>query len=594
MAQRTVSWQGPELWLLTGSARFEVQVGPPLRDLPSSSDHALTMVYRSIGSRVQASLAADTLLVVRDGCVIGPWLPTELRHSKEHVLCITPDILPPDECVPTVCSGEVMGILAGFAQRRLQHESDNNGLAARAVERSHDENMDDGSEVYEEEHESDESDAGNDLSPELDAHRVDFIEGGEGLMERPEMEGTREMEEGTELESYRAAAAVYADDESSEREGECEDDREDDGNDPATCSPSAVDSISMADESIAESHTADVMPKPNSTTADHACVVRADQFVQEARNAWLQTKDPNRLPQDREILRGSLQQIFTSQSGTDLRGLRLAPSFDDENIGPAATAPTDAAPASSAPVDEERQDGPKAPRGRWASQPPVIMAAMAESPPEKKKKTAKPKRGGKLKSVEHGGPAGIVAPAEHLQRLEQLRVRTVAARTMWQTAGPLEALRLVASNKDAALSTSILRTVAGQLRTLDEIAIALTVAHPLLVTGMASTALKPVAAILQVAKHHATSPSEADASSSAKNRLLHEIRAVYAQLDSLRVNRDVAGSSFDEQFAFGQALALAREAGREAWRELDSDSYDAEAASVRGADPPRASGRREW
>ena len=33
MAQRAVSWRGPELWLVTGASRLEVKLGPPLRDL---------------------------------------------------------------------------------------------------------------------------------------------------------------------------------------------------------------------------------------------------------------------------------------------------------------------------------------------------------------------------------------------------------------------------------------------------------------------------------------------------------------------------------------------------------------------------------
>ena len=73
------------------------------------------------------------------------------------------------------------------------------------------------------------------------------------------------------------------------------------------------------------------------------------------------------------------------------------------------------------------------------------MADPAVSAPVEETPAAPPKRGGKLRSAEEGGPASIVAPAGHLQRLEQLRLRTTQCRTVWQTRGSLEALRAVAS-----------------------------------------------------------------------------------------------------------------------------------------------------
>ena len=328
-------------------------------------------------------------------------------------------------------------------------------------------------------------------------------------------------------------------------------------------------------------------------------VIRADQLVQEARNAWLQAKDPNKLAQNRAVLRGSLQQIFTSQQGTDLRKLRPTSTFDDENVA------NTAAPVGD--VSSERQPAdaatPKQPaRGRWASQQPVVIAPMVQEPAERSK-VAKPKRGGRLKRADEGGPASIVAPAGHMQRLEQLRIRTVAARTMWQTAGALEALRLVATHDDPALSASILRTVAGQLAGIGaaEVALALTLARPLLVSGIAASALKPLAALLHATKRHApreaASGSASAASAGAQARLLAETKAVCAALDELRVNREGAGaSSFDEQFAFGQALALAREAGREAWRALDSESFTAEVTPMPGrrVEGQSMGGRRAW
>ena len=83
--------------------------------------------------------------------------------------------------------------------------------------------------------------------------------------------------------------------------------------------------------------------------------------------------------------------------------------------------------------------------------------------------------------------------------------------------------------------------------------------------------------------------SDATLAAASRASLLRETQRVCDRLDELRVTRDVSmrASTFEEQFAFGQALALAREAGREAWRALDS-SGAADAA------PSRPSGRRAW
>ena len=82
---------------------------------------------------------------------------------------------------------------------------------------------------------------------------------------------------------------------------------------------------------------------------------------------------------------------------------------------------------------------------------------------------------------------------------------------MWQTTNALEALRLVASHNDAALSTSILSCVAGQsaIAGAAETALAMTLARPLLVAGNAPLVMKPVAALLNAARRHAQQHSEA-------------------------------------------------------------------------------------
>ena len=132
MAQRTVSWQGPELWIVTGASRFDVLLGPPLRDLPAATEHALATVFRSIGMQADGGGtigSQSNLLVVRDGWVTSPWVPSELRNSREHVICITTDVLPRDEPIPTQCSAELMGLLAGYAQRRLQQENNTGSRA---------------------------------------------------------------------------------------------------------------------------------------------------------------------------------------------------------------------------------------------------------------------------------------------------------------------------------------------------------------------------------------------------------------------------------------------------------------------------------
>ena len=125
MAQRSINWQGPEIWVVTAAYRYEVRVGPPLRDLPADDAQALAVVLRTIGLDGNAIGARlSPLLLIQDGCVVGPWKAAEIRCSREHVVCVTPDVLSWDATVLLweQCPTEVMGLLAGHAQRHLQEE----------------------------------------------------------------------------------------------------------------------------------------------------------------------------------------------------------------------------------------------------------------------------------------------------------------------------------------------------------------------------------------------------------------------------------------------------------------------------------------
>ena len=594
MAQRAVSWRGPELWLVTGASRLEVKLGPPLRDLPSASDHALATVFRTVGALTngpESTGACTQLLLIRDGCVIGPWAPSELRHSRDHAVCITPDVLPRGEVLPTQCSGELMGLLAGYAQRRLKDEDGGpQGGSIPAAER------DECRYAWEED------------------SAMDYVNEAPETMHRAAVTPDSDMlERPTLLERQANDHGSFADEQlQSEQDDQEEEEEEDDDDDetfPAEYDdfPAEIDAgedapgpqRSPCAQTVVASN-ADLEPTGSaapSSRQSEPSVVMADQFVREAQNAWMQAKDPNRSTQNRAVLRGSLQQIFTRQEGTDLRNLCPTSVFDDEN------AIADARPVDDPSQHQSEDSAMKQPaRGRWAAQAPVVLAPLHQE--EESRSTAKHKRGGRLKGAEDGGPAGIVASAGHLQHLERLRARTTAARTMWQTTNALEALRLVASHNDAALSTSILSCVAGQsaIAGAAETALAMTLARPLLVAGNAPLVMKPVAALLNAARRHAQQHSEASEAEAAglsgeRARLLHETMEVCARLDELRVDRDGAGgSSFDAQFAFGQALALARQAGRDAWRALDSQSFATQAAAPPGRDgsQPALGGRRAW
>ena len=122
------------------------------------------------------------------------------------------------------------------------------------------------------------------------------------------------------------------------------------------------------------------------THASHTdeSVVSDDDIVREARDAWVQAKDPKRLAKDSAVLRGTMRQVFMSQEGTDLRNLVPPSAFDEENV---------------ASLMENRSNNgctlfsKQVARGRWASQPPVTIASMKED------NAARPK----MKPTKRGG-----------------------------------------------------------------------------------------------------------------------------------------------------------------------------------------------
>ena len=171
---------------------------------------------------------------------------------------------------------------------------------------------------------------------------------------------------------------------------------------------------------------------------------------------------------------------------------------------------------------------------------------------------------------------------------------------MWQTKGVLEALRLVASHGDTALSISILTTIfSGNLSGIGEpeCALALENSRKLLTPGIVPSALKPLAAVLCTSKRLAQDPQSDSATltgqtatSDEQTRLLQEIKEICSRLDELRVDRSTCGaSSFDEQFAFGQQLVKTREESRQAWKAIDPQGFASAVADVR-----RSDGRRNW
>jgi hypothetical protein len=619
MAQRKVDWRGPELWIVRASSRYEVKVGPPLRDLPATESHALAHVQRTIGDDGGSPLEAITkLLVVRDGFVMGAWEPSEMRHSREHVACVAQDILPRGASLPMQCSEELLGLLAGFAQRRLQgdatampfvairesaslggipstmHETlEGRGMDARDGEdgTAQDERDflgatgDEEAEVAEEAEEA-ETMARTRLA-EVDAlEREAELEGcGEALQVRDPVCANQEVTVGDEEASSEVESEQMVVPSSAGREQ----------GHPVDVSEEPNPDRTAIGEEVREAPS--TLPYGGEESASE--IVRADQFIHDARTAWQQTKDPNRHPGDTCMQRISTRQVFTQQEGTDLRTLRLT-SASEENAVCDDDAPSrrheTGTSASLKPNIEPA-------RGRWGKMQPVI-APVAAPRAASTKPIAQPRRGGRLKRAEEGGPAEIVPPVGHLQRLEQLRMRTVQARTMWQTAGPLQALRLVGTHSDQTLSLSVLCAISGRQTALgaEELAMALALARPLLVAGTAAAALKPVAALLRAVRdarpeRSATAALESSISDATQDNLIREARSVCARLDELRVTKEIAkGSTFDEQFAFGQALALAREVGREAMLSFGDGNTKAQAGAI-GLEKPgssQVSGRRAW
>ena len=180
---------------------------------------------------------------------------------------------------------------------------------------------------------------------------------------------------------------------------------------------------------------------------------------------------------------------------------------------------------------------------------------------------------------------------------------------------------------DPAVSLSVLHATAGWLPSFQaaECAVALALATPLVVPSMAPAVLAPLTALLRTAHDRARPVNEDNSLGAtacavtlvaAKSSLLREVRNITAQLEQLRVPRGNVQrgasrpSTFEEQFAFGQALAQAREAAREAWRLLDREGEAAMPAALGrgnltneqqvtmplGVRPPpsHTSGRRAW
>ena len=679
MAQRSLSWQGPELWLVDATAH-DVHVGPPLRDLPLSEERALTVVQRTVDGDVAFTSMLQrgrTLLVLQDGCIAGNWNPSELRASREHVVCLMPDILPPDEVLPAQCPADVMAALARYAKRRLQQlpasmkppPGQQTGASAEfedecvAPDREASEaegqrhlGLEMGGEEAEQEDETDEvENADEDSGSEYVYDDDDDVDGcwneaatstaDTCLLERQEEEVVRQVveqeagafelcedvdvqREHSELHVLRPVSYDEDADGCTKPSFPCDEDEappdvdvdaeHSTDDERPTVTGDACAAFSGADGACDKACDASGEATANVYGCATNSVVCADQLVREARNAWLQAKDPNRLSQGKAGGGSSTQQhFFIRQEGTDLRNLRFsADGAHDENGCVAERPCEEASVGGGAHATDQRKRGgagakpaSETPRGKWGLQEPVLAPvprATSRPPPQ-------PKRGARshFKSAQEGGPAELLAPVAHLKRLEQLRMRTVQARTVWQTAGALEALRLVSTLDEPSLSLSVISAMAEQLPNLStvEFAVALSLVRPLLVLGRAPTALKPITALLRAARGSVQRDSAKDpdhlgsgsaAGTAARASLLRETRSVSGQLDELRVDSQVAGTAtFDGVFAFGQALALAREAARETWRTLDRDGEAGAApppgrpaAASRSAES--SSGRRAW
>ena len=663
MAQRRVGWEGPELWLVLPTG--EVRIGSKLRDLPENEERALAAVRRATGDERVCEVG---LLLLHDGCINGPWEPAELRHSREHAVCVTRDALPHDAALPALCPNDLMAALSAYAKRRLQDDraasgavadepvkkvvsptrhkevrewSPISGLRVRTISEPEEEAEEEKVAVeepppvddaehdddYEEHVEDEEEEDGNEDDPEEeeeeisdDSLRASWVNADDLAYAEAEEELTPRQEEGGAAHDYEsfheqwsdtmqrarnlhAAMQKIGDEVELERSEEAEErERGDEAEEVDIIVDGVVNVVDgelvLEAEEAKEEQPVDLtddafltLPPTEPDAPPHALleeeqeeepandeenraepmtpegVVPAAQLVSEARNAWLQAKDPSNrkaTERDRAVLRSPMQRIYMRQEGTDLRDL-----------------PEKASPHPAA-------------RGKWALQQPVVapVPQQHQHQPAAARAAAPPKRGGRLKPAEEGGPASIVAPAGHLQRLEQLRQRTVHARNHWQASGALEALRSVASHDDAALSLSVLCSISLPELGAAEVGVALALGRALLVPGAtAAASLKPLTALLHRGRHigttdrgHAGDHSNAARAAAARASLLRETCGVYERLEELRLMKDASGkSTFDEQFAFGQALALAREAAREAWRALDGEGPQSSQPAMRAA-----------
>ena len=644
MAQREISWHGPELWLVCGKCA-DVKLGPPLRDLSTSEERALAQVQRMVGT---SEPPLSKLLVVSDGCIVGPWLPSELRQSKEHVVCISQDAMSRGETLPALCTEELMGVLAKYAKRRLggPQAADDEVARRRAVPaqpalleendyyegNAKEDDLEGAAESPWADHSDEAWSDGDEYEPS--ASLVAMDNGGEDEMERaPSLQmNERKLSMNAEAEDDDAFLSQGEGDEIVWPEDENGEASQRDSLELAGEEHASLDAF----ETVVDPKTHDSVPRMNAGDEPAEGIISADQFVRVARNAWLKTKEPRKQGKDQEAICSAIQHIVLRQEGTDLRKLTTSMIHEEmtANAGKISgeadlsfrvpplrsQAPTSPVPPSR---EEQQQQQQQPARGRWGQNQPVVppLSRTARTQPPANART-RAVTSCRFSSAEEGGPAGLLASPEHMQRLEQLRTRTSHARAVWQTSGAAEALRATMKFDDAALSMSMLHATSDWQPNLQaaECAIALSLARPLLNSCATNPPFAPITTILRTARDRARAPDDTGAPGSsatltaAKASLVREVRTISHQLEQIRVPRagelkpGSAGrsASFEEQFAFGQALALTRDAAREAWRALDSEGEAAaqSASAARPTEqvvisssavrPAQGSGRRAW
>ena len=571
MAQREISWHGPELWLVSES-NDEVQLGPPVRDLPIAEDRALALVQRTPG---RGDAALSGLLVISDGCIVGPWSPSQVRRSTQHAVCIAEDERPHGEQLPSLCSANVMATLADYAKRRLRAANAPNEQTITPA-------PDDGN-----------FSVGFDSDVELDAEGEYADSGasdqeghgawdGDELLRQPMADAGLGEAECERERSPQREINVELDEATEAEDDACIMAPEEDGchpHDDGLADGYERSADASGDLRHTEERGAGLLPSASGEGAPKDdTIVTADEFVRVARSVWMKTKEPRKSTGQREAVQGEVQHLLLRQEGADLRNL-TASQIDEELHKPASAA--------------------ESARGRWGNNQKVVAPTRLERPHAQQPNLSTVGRTARrLKSAEEGGPAEMLATAEQLQRLDQLRSRTIHARTIWQSAGAAEALRAVLKYDDPSLSLSILQAASVWLPNMHaaECAIALTLARSLLEPGMALAAFGCITNLLRAARerargveHGADGSGSSATLSAAKASLLRETRAINGLLEELRVPTSSSSaargatraSTFEEQFAFGQALAIARQAARETWRALDSED---EAAATR---PPQ-------